>query len=237
IIISSTSCPHRILTRDEAERIVQQRKQEHNNEQKSEHKSEQKIEHKKDCQVPNVAKIGAAAGVDAHTTINPAVPPLLIADLAMPRDIDPAVRNVKGIFLYDLDDLENVTDDTTAEREAAAAEAQKILHEEAQGFRRKLIAESVVPTIVQVRQRLDEVCRQELDAFRNETGPFSEDQNEMLSAVLARMTQRIAASLARELKEFPEKGEQEQMTRALQRLFHLQSPQTSDQRVAGAKSA
>jgi len=233
IIISSTSCPHRILTRDEAERIVQQRKQEHNNEQKS----EQKIEHKKDCQVPNVAKIGAAAGDDARTAINPAVPPLLIADLAMPRDIDPAVRNVKGIFLYDLDDLENVTDDTTAEREAAAAEAQKILHEEAQGFRRKLIAESVVPTIVQVRQRLDEVCRQELDAFRNETGPFSEDQNEMLSAVLARMTQRIAASLARELKEFPEKGEQEQMTRALQRLFHLQSPQTSDQRVAGAKSA
>lgn len=219
IVISSTSCPHRILTREDAERIVQQRNHETKN----------------DRQVPNVDEASAAdAANGARTSINPASQPLLIADLGMPRDIDPGVRNVKGIFLYDLDDLENVNDDTIAEREAAAAEAQKILQEEAQGFRRKLIAESVVPTIVQVRQRLDEVCRQELDAFRNENGPFSKDQNEMLGAVLTRMTQRIATSLARELREYPEKIEQEQMTRALQRLFHLQTP---DQRTAGAKSA
>lgn len=228
IILSSTSCPHRILTRDEAARIVQQRKERGKNEQKSEHDKDRNVK------VPNLAGIGAVASDEGRTAINLASQPLLIADLAMPRDIDPGVRNIKGVFLYDLDDLENVTDDTTAEREAAAAEAQKILHEEAQGFRRKLIAESVVPTIVQVRHRLDEVCRQELDAFRNENGPFSKDQNEMLSAVLTRMTQRIAASLARELKEFPEKGEQEQMTKALQRLFHLQTP---EQTTAGAKSA
>jgi hypothetical protein len=47
----------------------------------------------------------------------------------------------------------------------------------------------------------------------------------MLTAVMSRMTQRIAGSLARELKELPEKVEQEQMTTAVQRLFHLQTPE------------
>jgi glutamyl-tRNA reductase len=184
IIISSTSCPHTILSREEAENLVRGR------------------------QLP---------GEEER--------PLVIVDIAMPRDIDSAVREVKGVYLYDLDDLENVVDHNAAEREVAAAEAQKILLAEAQGFRRRLMAERVVPTIVALRQRLDEICRQELESFRQENGPFSKDQDEMLTAVMARMTQRIAGSLARELKELPEKVEQEQMTAAVQRLFHLQTPE------------
>ena len=165
--------------------------------------------------------------------------PLVIADLAIPRNVDSAVRNVKGVFLYDLDDLENVPDQNADEREAAAADAEKILHAEAQGFRRKLIAERVVPTIVALRVRLDEICQQELDSFRDESGPFSKDQDEMLNAVMSRMTQRIAGSLARELKELPEKVQQEQMTTALQRLFHLPTAEgsiagTNPGRVAGS---
>jgi glutamyl-tRNA reductase len=186
IIISSTSCPHTILSREEAELMMHERQARGRNDQ-----------------------------------------PLVIVDIAMPRDIDSAVRHVEGVFLYDLDDLENVVDHNAGEREAAAAQAQKILQSEAQGFRRKLMAERVVPTIVALRQRLDEICRQELDFFRQENGPFSKDQDEMLNAVMSRMTQRIAGCLARELKELPEKLEQEQMTTALQRLFHLQTPETA----------
>jgi glutamyl-tRNA reductase len=159
IIICSTSCPHTILSREEAELMVRGRKDR----------------------------------------------PLVIADIAMPRNVDPAVRNVKGVFLFDLDDLENVPDHNASERDAAAA--QKILQAEAQGFRCKLMAERVVPTIVALRLRLDEICRQELDSFRQENGPFSKDQDEMLNAVMSRMTQRIAGSLGRELKELPEKVE------------------------------
>jgi glutamyl-tRNA reductase len=181
IIISSTSCPHTILSREEAEIMVRGRKD----------------------------------------------TPLVIVDIAMPRDIDSGVRDVKGVFLYDLDDLENVVDHNAGEREAAAADAQKILQAEAQGFRRKLMAERVVPTIVALRLRLDEICRQEMDSFRQENGPFSKDQDEMLTAMMSRMTQKIAGSLARELKELPEKVEQEQMTAAVQRLFHLQTPESA----------
>jgi len=191
IIISSTSCPHTILSRQEAEVMVRGRK-----------------EREKDQ-------------------------PLVIVDIAMPRNIDSAVREVNGVVLYDLDDLENVEDPKAGERQAAAAEAQKILHAEAQGFRCKLTAECVVPTVVALRQRLDEICLQELDAFRQENGPFSKDQDEMLDALMSRMTQRIAGSLTRELKGPREKVEQEQMTTALRRLFHLQT----ELAIAGTKSA
>lgn len=203
IIISSTSCPHTILSREEAELMLSVRKER----EKDQLEKDQKNDRRQDR-------------------------PLVIVDIAMPRDIDADVREVKGVFLYDLDDLENVVDHNAGERAAAAAEAQKILLAEAQGFRRKLMAERVVPTIVALRQRLDEVCRQELDAFRQENGPFSKDQDEMLTAMMSRMTQRIAGSLARELKELPEKVEQEQMTTALQRLFHLQP---AEQALAGTR--
>src|SRR6202167_4180171 len=202
IIISSTSCPHTILSREEAEMLMQER---------------------------NARGRQTGGSQDRGSNDQP----LVIVDIAMPRDIDSAVREVKGVFLYNLDDLENVVDHNAGEREAAAADAQKILEAEAQGFRRKLMAERVVPTIVALRQRLDEICRQELDSFRQENGPFSKDQDEMLDAVMLRMTKRIAGSLARELKELPEKSEQEQMTTAVQRLFHLQTPELA---LAGTRS-
>ena len=197
IIICSTSCPHTILSREEAEIMIRERTVRARNKNKQDQ-------------------------------------PLVIVDIAMPRDVDAEVRDVSGIFLFDLDDLEDVVGHNAGDGEAAVAEAQKILQGEAQGFRRKLMAETVVPTIVALRLRLDEICRQELDCFQRESGPFSKDQDEMLNAVMCRMTQRIAGSLARELRELPEKVQQEQMTTALERLFHLR---TAGLPITGSRSA
>jgi glutamyl-tRNA reductase len=181
IIVSSTSCPHYVIERADAERIQ------------------------------------AARG---HR-------PIVMIDIAVPRDIDPAVRKVAGVSLFDMDDLEKVVKHNEGERQAAAVDAEKILAEEARGFRRKLMAERVVPTIVALRNRLDELCRQELDSLRQELGPFTEDQDQAMSALTAHITQRIAGSLARELKELPERNEQEMLTLAVQRLFHLEQPATA----------
>ena len=148
--------------------------------------------------------------------------PLLLVDIAVPRDIDPSVRDVAGVFLYDIDQLEQVTKTNEGERKAAAGDAEKIVAEEARMFRAKLAAERVVPTIVALRGRLDEICRHEIEAFKQESGGFTEEELNMLEALGARITQRISNSLARELKEVPETVEQDRMTQAVQRLFHLE---------------
>jgi glutamyl-tRNA reductase len=158
--------------------------------------------------------------------------PVVILDIGMPRDVEPDVRRVDGILLYDLDGLERAVKNHASDRTAAVAEAEKIVAAEAQAFRGKLQAESVVPTIVALRQRLDEICRQELESF-TERGPFTREQDQSLHAITAQIIQKIASSLARELKELPEKEEQERMTQAVTRLFHLESPQRA---AAGAIS-
>jgi glutamyl-tRNA reductase len=178
IIVSSTSCPHYVIERADAERIQ------------------------------------AARGGQ----------PIVMIDIAVPRDIDPAVRSVAGVHLFDMDDLEKVVQRNESERQTAALAAEKILADEARGFRRKLLAERVVPTIVALRNRLDELCRQELESLRQELGPFTDDQDQAMSALTAHITQRIAGSLARELKELPERSEQDLLTTAVQRLFHLEQP-------------
>jgi glutamyl-tRNA reductase len=187
VVISSTSCPHIILSARDGELIARERKGR----------------------------------------------PLVIVDIALPRDVDPAVREIRGIFLHDIDDLDKAVQRNAGERESAAVAAQKIVEAEAEGFRRKLMAERIVPTIVALRNRLDEICRLELESFREEYGPFSKDQEQMYAAVMSRITQKIAGSLARELKELPEKMDQEQMTVAVQRLFHLE---TSEAVLAGTRN-
>ena len=104
----------------------------------------------------------------------------------------------------------------------AARQAEDIITAEAQEFRKKLLAQQVVPTIVALRTRLDEICRQELTQLGEEFGPFTEDQQQALRKLAAHITQRIAGGLARELKELPEKAEQEMLASAVQRLFHLE---------------
>ena len=150
---------------------------------------------------------------------------LVIMDIGMPRDVDPEVRRVDGILLYDMDGLERAVKSDPAERTAVAAEAERIVAAEAQAFRSRLQAESVVPTIVALRQRLDQICRQELESFNEERGPFTREQDQSLHAITSQVIQKIASSLARELKELPEKEEREQLTDAVRRLFHLEPPQ------------
>lgn len=154
--------------------------------------------------------------------------PLLLVDLAVPRDISPGVRGIAGVFLYDVDDLATITRADEGGRKAAISEADKIVAQEAKLFHTKLLAERVVPTIVALRSRLDEICRQELEALREESAGTLDDQEYADLQMLAnRITHHIAGALARELKDLPEKLEQERLTAAVQRLFHLEEAKAS----------
>lgn len=153
--------------------------------------------------------------------------PIHFIDTAVPRDVDPAVREVPGVFLYDIDDLEKMVARNRTGRQAAAAEAEKIVEREAQEFRRRLAAERIVPTIVALSNRLDEIRRQELERYRHDSGPLPSPAESALEELTSRIVQRIARTLARELKEIPEKPEQEQMTAAVRRLFQLPQPEAA----------
>jgi len=78
---------------------------------------------------------------------------------------------------------------------------------------------------VALRRRLDEICLQELESFYGGLSSLTNEEREKVEAFAARLTQRIAGTLAHELKEPCEKTEQERLTSAVQRLFHLETVQ------------
>jgi len=59
------------------------------------------------------------------------------------------------------------------------------------------MGDGATPAIIALRHRLDEICQQELESFRLEQGPFPKDQDQLIAAVSARITHKIAGSLAR----------------------------------------
>ncbi len=88
--------------------------------------------------------------------------PLLLIDIAVPRDIDPRVRELPGITLYDMDDLQRTVARNLDVQEAEATRARTVIEEELQRFDRWLSTLDVVPTIAALRERGEEVVQQVL---------------------------------------------------------------------------
>jgi glutamyl-tRNA reductase len=143
---------------------------------------------------------------------------LVIIDVAVPRTVDPSVRTLEGVALHDLDDL-CAAMDKREERRKMLPVAERIIAEEAAGFRNKLLSESVLPTISAMRVWLEQICRQEMDQLKEQFGPFTEDQELAIEALSSHISQRISATLARQLKEMPGRVE---LTSAIHQLFQLE---------------
>jgi glutamyl-tRNA reductase len=88
--------------------------------------------------------------------------PLLLLDLAVPRDLDPAINTLEGCFLYDVDDLEAVVAETISGRRSEAARAERLVEEEAARFRDWHASLDVVPTIASLRALVEEILDGEL---------------------------------------------------------------------------
>ncbi|HUM04950.1 MAG TPA: glutamyl-tRNA reductase [Terriglobales bacterium] len=120
----------------------------------------------------------------------------IIMDLALPRNVDPAVRQLAGVVLYDLDDLDRSVKPRAVPQDAEA-EAERIVLAEVQAFRKQLAAEDTGSELVALHHRLDEICCQELESFRLEQGPFPTEQDRLLTAAISRISHKIAGSLMR----------------------------------------
>jgi glutamyl-tRNA reductase len=146
---------------------------------------------------------------------------LCIVDLGLPRNVAPEIRELDGVFLYDLDDVRKSLH--TGAGLSAIALADSTIASEAKEFHSSLLREHIVPMIVALRARLSQICQAELEAFRRERGPFLREQDRLLAELTSHLTQGLATSLVRQLKEVHEKSEQQHMADAVQRLFHLEA--------------
>jgi glutamyl-tRNA reductase len=127
--------------------------------------------------------------------------PLFLIDIAVPRDIDPAVRRLGGVFLYDLDDLKAVTEANLRERLKEAASAEALVDREVREFLDWQKAREVVPLLSELRRRAEEIRRAELDKVRRRLGPMTPEQEEALEAATTAIVNKLLHPPTVHLKE------------------------------------
>ena len=89
--------------------------------------------------------------------------PIFFIDIAVPRDIEPSINDLSNVFLYDIDDLENVVQENRKEREKEAEKAREIVKAEVNQFLQWLERLEVEPTIVAIRQKAEEIRANEME--------------------------------------------------------------------------
>jgi len=89
--------------------------------------------------------------------------PLFFIDIAVPRDLDPKLNDLDNVYLYDIDDLSSVVEINKSARDKEAVKASRIVDEEALKFQKWCQGRAVTPTIRDLREKVDEITRLELD--------------------------------------------------------------------------
>jgi glutamyl-tRNA reductase len=117
--------------------------------------------------------------------------PLLLIDLAVPRDVDPAFATFDGCFVYDVDDLEAIVSASLAGRRSEAVEAERIVTEEAERFRAWQASLAVVPAIASLRARAEEIRASELARIEARLGRLPEGDRDVVDTVTAQIVNKL----------------------------------------------
>jgi hypothetical protein len=120
--------------------------------------------------------------------------PLLLIDLAVPRDIHPACRELAGVTLYDMDDLQALVERNASGREAEARRADGVLRSELARFERWLATQDVAPTIAALRSRGSEVVERVLAENESRWEGLTKADRERVETMAKAIASRILTS-------------------------------------------
>jgi glutamyl-tRNA reductase len=148
--------------------------------------------------------------------------PLVMIDLAVPRDIEPSVRDCPGIALYDMDDLQAEVARNLSSRQAEAEEALVIVREEVTRFADWLDSLDVVPTISALRRRGDQIVEQVLRENESRWESLSEADRERVATLASAVVSRLLHEPTRILRDAAGEGTSYRYVHALQELFGLE---------------
>lgn len=118
--------------------------------------------------------------------------PLFFIDIAVPRDLDPAINDLDNVYLYDIDDLHNVVEMNKSERDKEAVKALRIVAEEQFKFDKWLANMASTPTIVQLRARIEGQIRAEVEKTMGRFDEMDEARRQDLEKMVAAITGKVA---------------------------------------------
>jgi glutamyl-tRNA reductase len=148
--------------------------------------------------------------------------PLLLIDIAVPRDIDPTVRELSGITLYDMDDLQREVARNMSGREAEAVRAHAIVEQEVERFGDWLGSLDVVPTVAALRARGEEIVEKVLRENESRWESLGDADRERVETLARAVVNRLLHEPTLRIKAAAEKGGSYVYLQALRELFGLE---------------
>ena len=147
--------------------------------------------------------------------------PLLLVDLAVPRDIEPDCVEVGGVSLHDVDDVQAIADRNAAGREAEARRADRLLGSEVARFERWLGSLETIPTVAALRRRAEEVVERVLAENESRWESLSDADRERLGVMARAIANRLLHEPTLQLKRAAEDEDAYARVHALRELFAL----------------
>ena len=147
--------------------------------------------------------------------------PMFLIDIAVPRDIDPAANKLDGIYLYDVDDLQGVVQANLKERQKEAAKAELIVEAEVGQFCSWLATLEVTPTIVALRQKIEQIRQAELERTLAGLSGLDDKQRKAIESMTNAMVNKILHQPTQILKQTSNGGDSNCYLDAVRTLFNL----------------
>ena len=154
--------------------------------------------------------------------------PMFLIDIAVPRDIDPKVNKIDNIYLYDVDDLQGVVQANLKERQKEAKKAEVIIDQEIGQFSRWLETRDVVPTIVALRKKFEDIRQGELRKTFSNLKDLGPKERQAIEALTAAIVNKMLHSPTSVLKQNQETASGSDYVDAVRTLFDLEIAQEED---------
>jgi glutamyl-tRNA reductase len=151
--------------------------------------------------------------------------PLFLIDIAVPRDIDPEVNRIDNVYLYNIDDLQGIVEMNRAERFKEATRAEHIIETEALKFETWLRTLEVVPTIVSLRRKAEEIRRAEIHRTLGQLDSLAPEQIDALQVLTQSIVNKVLHNPILFLKRSSSRTQKDLYLDVARRLFSLDEDQ------------
>ena len=145
--------------------------------------------------------------------------PVFLIDISVPRNIDPEINKIDNVYLYNVDDLQEVVDTNILERKKEATKAETIVDEEVAKFDHWLTTLDSVPVIVALRQKAEDIRRDELEKFRNKYPDLDREKMEAVEHLASALTNKLIHNPTVALKESAE--DREMITFVVKKIYGI----------------
>jgi len=152
--------------------------------------------------------------------------PVFLIDISVPRNIDPKINDLDNVYLYNIDDLQGIVDTNMFERKKEAEKAEKIVEEEIEPFLKWLASLDSVPTIVALREKAEEIGKEELEKLMNRFPDMDKKQQQAIEYMTSAIINKLIHPPTKALKEDPE--DRDLMIAIIKKLYGINGEENKD---------